>query len=128
VINHPSPKNFWRWFDPRNRQIGTWAFILNRVTALGLSLYLLMHLIALSQLASGAAAYDGFVAFAKNPIFKCGEMLVIAAGLIHGLNGIRVAMNSFGWAVRIQKQAFIGLMALAVVGIALFGYIMFFGA
>ena len=54
MTNHPAPANFWRWFDPRNRQIGTWAFILNRITALGLTLYLLMHLVALSQLAQGA--------------------------------------------------------------------------
>lgn len=128
MTNHPAPANFWRWFDPRNRQIGTWAFILNRITALGLTLYLLMHLLALSQLAQGAAAYDGFVAIAKNPVFKIGEMLVIAAGLIHGLNGIRIALNSFGIGVRYQKPTVLGLMLLALAGIAVFGYIMFFGA
>ncbi len=53
MTNHPSPSNFWRWFDPRNRQIGTWGFILNRITALGLTLYLGLHLIALGQLAQG---------------------------------------------------------------------------
>jgi succinate dehydrogenase / fumarate reductase, cytochrome b subunit len=128
MINSSSPTKFWRWFDPRNRQVGTWAFILNRVTALGLTLYLTLHLVALGQLAQGPAAYDSFIAFAKNPVFKVGEMLVIAAGLIHGLNGIRIAMNSFGWGIRIQKQAFIALMLLAIVGIIWFGTIMFFGA
>ncbi len=128
MTNHPAPANFWRWFDPRNRQIGTWAFILNRITALGLTLYLLMHLLALSQLAQGAAAYDGFVAIAKNPVFKIGEMLVIAAGLIHGLNGIRIALNSFGIGVRYQKPTVLGLMLLALAGLAVFGYIRFFGA
>ena len=63
--NHPAPTNFWRWFDPRNRQIGYWAFILNRITALGLTLYLVLHLIALSQLSQGAAA---FVRFRHNKI------------------------------------------------------------
>jgi succinate dehydrogenase / fumarate reductase cytochrome b subunit len=93
--NHPAPRNLWRWFDPRNRQIGYWAFILNRITALGLTLYLTLHLVALSQLAQGAGAYNSFVALAKNPVFKVGEMLVVAAGIIHGLNGIRIALNSF---------------------------------
>lgn len=127
MANHPTPANFWRWFDPRNRQIGYWAFILNRITALGLTLYLTMHLLALGQLAVGAAAYDSFVAFAKNPVFKVGEMLVISAGLIHGLNGIRIALNSFGIGVRYQKITFIILMLLAAVGIVYFGWIMFFG-
>lgn len=125
--NHPSPSNFWRWFDPRHRQIGYWAFILNRITALGLTLYLVLHLIALSQLAQGSAAYNGFIALAKNPVFKVGELLVIAAGVIHGLNGLRIALNSFGIGTRYQKQSFIALMAVALLIIFWFGAIMFFG-
>jgi succinate dehydrogenase / fumarate reductase cytochrome b subunit len=125
--NHPAPRNLWRWFDPRNRQIGYWAFILNRITALGLTLYLTLHLVALGQLAQGPAAYNSFIAFAKNPVFKVGEMLVVAAGIIHGLNGIRIALNSFGIGVRYQKLTFLVLMALALVAIAWFGFIMFFG-
>ena len=66
------------------------------------------------------SAYDSFVAFAKNPVFKIGEMLVIAAGLIHGLNGIRIALNSFGIGVRYQKITFLLLMGLALVGIVMF--------
>ena len=125
--NQSSSAHFLRWFDPRNRQVGTWAFILNRVTALGLTLYLAIHLIVLSQLAQGPSAYNTFVTFAKNPFFKIGEMLVIAAGIIHGLNGVRIALNSFGIGVRYQKQMFLALMLLAIAGIAYFGFIMFFG-
>jgi succinate dehydrogenase / fumarate reductase cytochrome b subunit len=124
--NRSSSAHFLRWFDPRNRQVGTWAFILNRITALGLTLYLALHLVALSQLAQGPAAYNSFIAFAKNPIFKIGEMLVIAAGIIHGLNGVRIALNSFGIGVRIQKQMFLALMFIAIILIAYFGFIMFF--
>lgn len=124
--NSSAPQNFPRWFDPRNRHIGTWGFILNRITALGLTLYLFMHLIALSQLASGPDAYDGFIALVENPLFKLGELLVIAAGLIHGLNGIRIALNSFGIGTRYQRPMFVVLMAVALVGIAIFGAKMFF--
>ena len=35
--NPSAPINFWRWFDPRSRGINSWAFILNRITALGLT-------------------------------------------------------------------------------------------
>jgi len=85
----------------------------------------MLHLIALGQLAQGAAAYDGFVALMKNPWVKIGEMLVIAAGVIHGLNGIRIALNSFGIGVRRQRSMFVGLMALAVLCIAIFAWKMF---
>jgi succinate dehydrogenase / fumarate reductase, cytochrome b subunit len=126
--NQPTPQNFMRWFDPRNRHLGTWGFILNRVTAIGLTVYLFLHLIALSQLSQGPGAYDTFIRTVENPLFKLGEMLVIAGGLIHGLNGIRIALNSFGIGVTWQRQMFLGLMTLALVGILIFGAKMFLGA
>ncbi len=128
MSNQPAPSHFWRWFDPRHHKLGTWAFILNRVTALGLTLYLALHLVALSQLAMGPQAYDSFIVLAKTPLIKAGEMLVIAAGIIHGLNGIRIALSSFGVGVRLQKQLFAGLMVIAAAGILVFAATMFGGA
>lgn len=118
--NEPSPNKWWQWFDPRWRQVGSWAFILNRITALGLTFYLFIHLIVLGQLARGPEAYDGFIALAKNPVFLFGEWLVVAAGIIHGLNGIRIGLNSFGIGVPAQKQLFYGLMAVAAIASLVF--------
>jgi succinate dehydrogenase / fumarate reductase cytochrome b subunit len=118
---------FWRWFDPRFRSPSTWGFILNRITALGLTLYLFLHLIMLGKLAQGPQAYDDFVAFAHNPIVKMGEMLVIAGALIHGLNGIRIALTSFNIGTRYHKPIFAALMLAAGIGIIVFGYKMFIG-
>ena len=126
--NPPHSQNWPRWFDPRNRSLGSIAFILNRITALGLTLYLMLHLIALGQLAQGAEVYDNFISLVNTPLFKFGELLVIAAGIIHGLNGIRIALNSFGIGVRYQRSMFISLMALALVLIIFFAYKMFMEA
>lgn len=123
--NKPANSHFIRWFDPRYRSIGSWAFILNRVTGLGLVLYLLMHLVALGQLAAGPAAYDGFISLVHNPLFKLGELLVIAACFIHGFNGIRIALNSVGVGVQAQKSTFVGLMLVAIGIIAYFAFRMF---
>lgn len=120
MMNQSSPKRFIQWFDPRNRQVGSWAFILNRITALGLTLYLFLHLIALGNLARGPEAYNNFIALAKTPLIKFGEMLVIAAGIIHGLNGIRIALTSFGIGVRHQRALFIAVMVLSITGILIF--------
>ena len=125
MSEQPSARNLLLWFDPRHRTISTWGFILNRITALGLTLYLFIHLIALGNLARGPEAYDAFLEFAHQPVIKAGEMLVIAAGLIHGLNGIRIALNSFGIATRWQRQIFVSLMAVALAGILFFGYMLF---
>ena len=63
----PTIGNIAKWFDPRGRQAGTWAFIFNRVTALGLTFYLYLHLIVLGKLAQGPEAYDSFVEMAESP-------------------------------------------------------------
>lgn len=123
--NQPSPSNLIKWFDPRWRKVGTWAFILNRITALGLTLYLFLHLIVLSLLARGPEAYDTFLEIIHNPVIIFGELLVVAAGLIHGLNGLRVVITSFGIAVPYQKQLFYGLLAVALIGSLIFAIRMF---
>ena len=43
------------WFDVRKRSVSSWAFALNRLTGLGLTLYLFLHLIVLSTLLRGEA-------------------------------------------------------------------------
>ncbi len=101
------------------------GFILNRVTALGLTLYLFLHLGVLSQLAQGPQAYDGFIALAHSPIFIFGEALVVAAGFIHGLNGIRIALNSFGIGARYQKTILVLVLVIAMACSLVFAVKMF---
>jgi succinate dehydrogenase / fumarate reductase, cytochrome b subunit len=127
TVNQPSSSKWWRWFDPRGRKLGTLAFILNRITGLGLTLYLCMHLFMLGKLAEGPDSYNAFIALAHDPLLKFGEMFVIAAVAIHGLNGLRIAITSFGIAVPHQKRLFSVLMVLAGVIILFFGYKMFLG-
>ena len=123
--NLPASSKFWMWFNPVGRQTGGWAFILNRITALGLTFYLYLHLIILGQLSQGPDGYNGFVTLMHNPIIIVGEMLVIAAGFLHGLNGIRIILTTFGVSITRQKQLFYALMAIAVVAILIFGIRMF---
>lgn len=123
--NNPSPSKFWLWFNPIGRQAGGWAFILNRITALGLTFYLYLHLVVLGQLANGPEGYNNFLDLIHNPIFIAGELLVVAGGIIHGFNGVRIVLTTFGVSVTSQKQLFYVLMAIAVVVILFFGIYMF---
>ncbi len=118
--NQPSPGKFWSWFMPFGRQTGGWAFALNRITAIGLTFYLFLHLSVLSLLAQGPGSYDKFLALTENPVIKLGEWLVVAAAILHGLNGIRIVLTSFGVGVTRQKQLFYGLMIIAAFVILLF--------
>ena len=118
--NQPSARKFWLWFIPVRRDIGSWAFALNRITAIGLTFYLFLHLVVLSLLAQGPGAYDEFLALTENPFIKLGEWAVVAAAILHGLNGIRIVLTSFGVGVTRQKQLFYGFMIIAVVAILIF--------
>jgi succinate dehydrogenase / fumarate reductase cytochrome b subunit len=118
--NQPSARKFWSWFIPFRRDVGGWAFALNRITAIGLTIYLFLHLVILGKLAQGPGAYDQFLELTENPIIKLGEWAVVAAAILHGLNGIRIVLTSFGVGVTRQKQLFYGLMAIALVVILFF--------
>lgn len=123
--NLPAPRKFFTWFNPIGKQTGGWAFILNRITALGLTLFLYIHLIVLGKLAQGPQAYDSFVRLTHQPVYIFGELLVVAAAFLHGLNGVRIVLTTFGISIPYQKQLFYVLMTLAIIAIAIFGYRMF---
>jgi succinate dehydrogenase / fumarate reductase cytochrome b subunit len=125
--NQPSARRFWSWFIPLRRDIGSWAFALNRITALGLTLYLFLHLFILGKLAQGPDAYNEFLTLTENPFIKLGEWAVVAAAILHGLNGIRIILTSFGVGVTRQKQLFWGFMAVAAVVILFFTARMYLG-
>jgi succinate dehydrogenase / fumarate reductase cytochrome b subunit len=116
VAEHqPQARNWWKWFYSFPHSISTWGFTLNRVTALGLTFYLYLHLIVLGQLAMGPNQYDNFLAILHSPVVIFAEWLVVAAGFIHGLNGVRILLNSFGVAIPRQRALLIGLLSLAAV-------------
>jgi succinate dehydrogenase / fumarate reductase cytochrome b subunit len=108
-----------QWFNVFGKGIGFWAFVVMRLSALGLVLYLFLHLGILSQLAIGPTAWDDFVATAKSPGFLLLDIVLIVGLLAHGLNGIRLGLIGFGIGVPRQKiMLWIGL-ALTIVFSAL---------
>lgn len=111
----PRPRRIWQWGDIRHRNLGMIAFILNRLSGLGLTLYLFLHMVVLSTLAQGPAGWDPFIAIAKAPWFLLLDVVLLFGLLIHGLNGLRVTLNGLGLGVRAQKPLFVGLMVIAVV-------------
>jgi len=124
MIN-PSLRNVLRWFDARGRQVGSWAFILNRLTALALTFYLGLHLLVLNKLTQGAHAYNDFVTFAQTPLIKVSEIILIAAVVLHGLNGLRLTLLAFGVGLRWQRILFIIVAAATILASALFAIHLF---
>jgi succinate dehydrogenase cytochrome b556 subunit len=95
--NIPSPAYAPRHFDPRDRQVGAWAFMLHRLSGPGLTFYRGLHLAVLTRLAQGPQVYSDFVASSQSPLIKIGGAILLAGPLFHGLNGIRL--------LRLKKRA-----------------------
>lgn len=106
-------RGFVGWFDPRGRRLGSYAFILNRLSGLGLVLYLYMHLMILSLLVQGPDAWDTFVNIALSPPVLVFDVVLLAGMLFHGLNGIRVGLVGLGLVANRQKALFIAAMVIA---------------
>lgn len=123
--NNPSPRKAPHWFDPRARDSGSWAFILNRLTGLGLTFYLGLHLVVLNKLAQGPQAYDDFIAFSESSLIKLGEVVLIAAVLFHGLNGLRLTLHAFGIGIRHQKKLLVVVLVGTILTSVLFAVRLF---
>lgn len=103
------------WFDVRRRRVGSWAFALNRLTGLGLTLYLFLHLGILTILLQGESAWNDFVTVVKSPLFLFFDVILIFGLIFHGLNGIRVALVGTGYLTDKQRPLFWGLMVIGFV-------------
>jgi len=106
-------RGFVGWFDPRGRRLGGYAFILNRLSGLGLVVYLFMHLAILSLLVQGPNAWDTFVDIALSPPVLVFDVVLLAGMLFHGLNGIRVGLVGMGLVVSRQRALFIAAFVIA---------------
>jgi succinate dehydrogenase / fumarate reductase cytochrome b subunit len=91
------------WFNLKGKRVGFWAYVVMRLSAVGLVLYLFLHLVILSQLAMGSAQWDNFVATVKSPAFLLLDVILIIGILAHGLNGIRLSLIGFGIGVPSHK-------------------------
>ncbi len=99
--------------------IGMWAWILHRLTGLGLVLYIFIHIVLMSlSLLLGQKAFDSMLSLLMgHPFFEVLDTLLLAAVLYHGFNGIRILLFDLGVGigVRSQKAIFWVFMTIAVI-------------
>jgi succinate dehydrogenase cytochrome b subunit len=119
TLKYPKGRLAVRWFDVRQRKLGMWAYALNRITGIGLVVYLYLHLCILSLLTRGPDAWNTFVAVARSPFILCFDVILLAGALIHGLNGIRIALTGLDKGVKAQKASFSILMLVAAVALGI---------
>ncbi len=103
------------WLELRPRGAGMLAFMLHRISGIGLVVYLYLHLALLAQLREGPAAWDGFVRTMRSPLVSILDAILLFGILIHGLNGLRLTLVGLGVLVRYQKLLFWACLALALI-------------
>jgi succinate dehydrogenase / fumarate reductase cytochrome b subunit len=96
---------------------GQVAWVLHRVSGLAIVLYLVLHIYSIGKL-SDPAMFNAEMDLYSKPIFKFGEVAVLAACVFHGLNGIRILLVDFAGGARYHKQLFYAVLVVSVVVIA----------
>jgi succinate dehydrogenase / fumarate reductase cytochrome b subunit len=114
------------WLDPRGRGHGGRALALHRITGLVIVCYLYLHLGVLSMLLIGGSAWSSFLSLVTAKSFLALEVVLVAAVLFHGLNGIRVALVGSGLAVPRERALFwagtaVGTAAMIYAGLRILG-------
>jgi succinate dehydrogenase / fumarate reductase cytochrome b subunit len=125
----------WGWLGGGRWGVERYAYILHRITGLGILFYFLMHIVVTSLRATGTYLWiEG--GYFHQPIFKIGEFLVFAAFAYHACNGIRLVLVELGFAVGrpiepvypyktslgVQRPLLIIMMILAAIFFILGGY------
>lgn len=113
----------WNPIHPTEMRTGTWAWLLHRISGLGLVFYLFLHIWVISSSTQGEAAFDRLLAALQTPLFVVLDLGLLAAVLFHGLNGIRIILFDVGVGVRPQKALFWGVMAFAVLVFLVASYV-----
>ena len=92
---------------------GSLAYVLHRVSGLGLIFFLFFHIISITKANASPEAYDLMIRRMQEPDFKLGELALFAALLFHGLNGMRIIYVDFiATRTTYHKPIFWGLMVL----------------
>lgn len=96
--------NFFRAVTYRGRE-GQIAWMLHRLTGLGVFFFLALHIIDIFLMSFGAEAFESLLFFYHQYIFKLSIVFGLYLGaLYHGLNGMRVVIIDF-WPNLGKKQA-----------------------
>jgi succinate dehydrogenase / fumarate reductase cytochrome b subunit len=102
------------WFDLRLHPAGMLAYMLHRLTGIGLVVYLSLHLWILNQLRQGPQAWDGFLIFMRSPLVLLLDAILLFGILFHGLNGLRLTLLGWGVGLRWQRRLFWGSFWVAL--------------
>jgi succinate dehydrogenase / fumarate reductase cytochrome b subunit len=101
-------------YQPR---MGFTAWLLMRITGVGIVIYLPIHVWGLQKLLQGPEAFNQYIQLYSHPLFKLGEIALLGGIIFHALNGVRIMLVDFGTGWRQHKALF---WAVAAAGAIIF--------
>ncbi len=105
---------------------GSWAWILHRLTGIGLTAYIIIHIYALSSLQRGREAFDAEMKLFTSPFFLFLEWALGALVVYHALNGVRIVLIDFANGAKYHKPLYyatwcVGILMMIVMAVLIFG-------
>jgi len=102
-----------------------WAWLLHRVTGLGVVAFLCLHILDTVLLGWGPDVYDAVVQIYHLPAVRVLEVVLAGAVLFHATNGIRIICIDF-WSQGAEYQRLMLYLVAAVTAVSsvALGYLM----
>lgn len=97
-----------------HRHTAWWAFLLHRLSGLALAIFLPLHFWALGQALHGAAAFDRFLRFADQGLFKFGEWGLVVLLALHLGGGLRLLLIEFSAVSGLRKDLIAAAFGFAI--------------
>lgn len=95
----------------RNPNVGSWSWLLHRLSGIALALYVFPHFWVISSAMLGPGGFNHRLALVQTEFFHIVEIGLIGVIFFHMLNGLRVTLVDFLPWTKIHKA----LLAVAVV-------------
>jgi succinate dehydrogenase / fumarate reductase cytochrome b subunit len=99
----------YRW------HLGYVAWLLNRISGIAITLYLVLHIWVIHNLTKGPEGFNRVMQLMSQPVFDLAEVALLGAILYHAMNGARLLCVEWGSGYRVQKKLFWWVMAIGVV-------------
>lgn len=113
------------FFDPNYYKfVGSWAWILHRLSGLALTFYLCLHIWVINTLTMGPDKFDNVIGFLSSPLFKLLEVGLWFVIMFHAFNGIRIVIVDFFMGSLFHKKMFYILIAIAAILWAVGSYLL----
>lgn len=93
-------------FQARAMRTGTAAWLLQRLSGLFLTLYLIVHLIVIGTAVQGEDAFDDLLAAFDKAPFLILDASLVGVVAFHAMNGLRLILFDFAIGLRFQKLLF----------------------